>query len=58
MNLLESASKLVFLLLSITACIGFLFGKLPVESFMILVTGVFAFYFSNKGTEKDKYLGK
>jgi len=58
MNILESASKIVFLLISFTACVGFIIGKLPVDSFMILITGVFSFYFSNKGTEKSKFLGK
>lgn len=59
MNIVESASKLVFILLSVTACIGFIIGKLPVESFMILITGVFSFYFSNKGDGgKTPYLGK
>ncbi len=57
--MLSSASKLVFLILTVTACLGFLLGKLPVESFMILITGVFSFYFSNKGDSKDlPYLGK
>jgi hypothetical protein len=58
MKLLESASKLVFLLLTVTACIGFLIGKLPTESFMILTSGAFAFYFSNKGDKSNDYLGK
>jgi asparagine N-glycosylation enzyme membrane subunit Stt3 len=58
MKLLESASKLVFLLLTVTACIAFIFGKLPTDSFMILATGAFAFYFSNKGDKSNDYLGK
>ena len=58
MDIIKSASKLVFLLVALTACSGFLIGKLPVDSFMILATGAFAFYFSNKGTQKENYLGK
>lgn len=58
MEILKSASKIVFILLAVTACAGFLLNKLPVDSFMILVTGAFAFYFSNKGDQNEKYLGK
>lgn len=53
-----SASKTVFLILTITACVGFMIGKLPVENFMILASSAFAFYFSNKGDQNNKYLGK
>lgn len=41
---------MVFLLIAITACAGFLIGKLPTDQFMLLATGAFAFYFSNKGS--------
>lgn len=58
MEILKSASKLVFLLIAITSCLGFLFGILPTDQFMILATGAFAFYFSNKGDQAQKYLGK
>lgn len=53
-----SASKIVFILLTLTACLAFLRGLLPVDQFMILTTGAFSFYFSNKGTKKDNYLNK
>jgi hypothetical protein len=43
-----SASKIVFILLAITACGGFLIGKLPVESFMVLSSGAFAYYFTKQ----------
>lgn len=56
--MLNSASKIVFIILTVTACLGFILGKLPVESFMLLITGVFSFYFSNKGDAGNKYLGK
>jgi hypothetical protein len=48
MELLKSASKIVFLLLTITACSGFLFGILPVDQFMLLATGAYAYYFAKK----------
>lgn len=58
MSLLKSASKIVFIALTITACAGFLFGKLPVDQFMILAIAASSFYFSNKGDETAPYLGK
>jgi len=58
MNILESAAKIVFVMLALTSCIGFLIGKLPVESFMILTSGAFAFFFANKGDNSNNYLGK
>lgn len=58
MKILSSASKIVFVLLALTACGGFLVGKLPVESFMILASGAWAFYFSNKGDKSNQYLNK
>lgn len=56
--MLKSASKIVFVLLALTACVGFIIDKLPVDQFMLLATGAFAFYFSNKGDQNEKYLGK
>jgi glucokinase len=58
MAILKSASKIVFLLLTITACGGFFIGVLSPDNFMILASSAFAFYFSNKGTAKDDYLDK
>jgi hypothetical protein len=43
-----SASKLVFVGLALTACIGFIIGKLPVDQFMILTMAGFSFYFGKK----------
>lgn len=57
-NIFKSASKLVFILLALTSCAGFLLGKLPVEHFVALTSGAFAFYFSNKGDNSNEYLGK
>ncbi len=48
MEILKSASKIVFLLMALTACIGFFMKLLPVQEFMTLVIGVFAFYFGKK----------
>lgn len=60
-KIFSSASKIVFILLTITACIGFLMGLLPVDQFMILAIAASSFYFSNKGSQGDgnePFLGK
>jgi uncharacterized protein YqgC (DUF456 family) len=57
-NLLTSASKLVFLILTITACVGFIIGVLPVDNFMILAVSAYSFFYANKGNPKEDYLGK
>lgn len=58
MKILSSASKFVFVIIALTVCITFAAGLLPVEHFMALASGAFAFYFSNKGTKEDNYLNK
>jgi len=60
-NIYTSASKIVFIMLILTSCIGFLIGKLPVDQFMILAIAASSFYFSNKGSVGDSdqpFLGK
>lgn len=56
--LLKSASKIAFLLLTITACAGFLMGMLPVDQFMLLALAAATFYYSNKGEPGKEYAGK
>lgn len=51
MNILQSASKIVFIMLTLTACVGFLLGLLPVDQFMLLAAMASSFYFSHKGNE-------
>lgn len=62
MKILGSASKIVFILMALTACVALMTKILPVDQFMLLTTGAFAFYFSNKGdattVSKNKNLGK
>lgn len=59
MEISKSASKIVFISLTTTACIGFLIGKLPVDQFMILAIAASSFYFSNKGEAGNvPYAGK
>ena len=57
-EILTSASKIVFILLAITACVAFLVGALEENNFMLLTTAAFSFYFANKGTSESEYLGK
>lgn len=57
-NILTSASKIVFLLVALTACAGFFLGTLSENNFMILAGGAFAFYFSHKGDAEKPYAGK
>ena len=54
----KSASKIVFVTLIATACVGFLKGILPVDQFMVLAIAASSFYFSNKGDSNKEYLGK
>jgi hypothetical protein len=49
MKILQSASKLVFLIVTLSACAGFFLGKLDPKDFMILASMAFSFYFANKG---------
>lgn len=46
MDIFKSASKLVFILVALTACIGFSIGLLPVDQFMLLATAAFSYYFT------------
>jgi hypothetical protein len=57
-NILSSASKIVFILLAMTACVCFFLGKLEAKDFMVLAGMAFAFYFSNKGETTQTYAGK
>lgn len=48
-DIFASASKIVFILIALTACAGFFTGVLSENNFMILAGGAFTFYFANKG---------
>lgn len=50
-NIFESASKIVFIMLALTACAGFFLGMLESKDFMVLAGMAFTFYFSYKGSE-------
>jgi len=55
MMILQSASKIVFLLMAITASAGFFLGLLETKEFMILASMAFGYYFSlNKKQQAEK----
>lgn len=59
MTIFKSASKTAFIMLTLTACVGFMIKLLPVDQFMLLATGASAFYFTNKGNGgQDGFGGK
>lgn len=58
MSMFRSASKIVFLALTVTACYAFVVGKLEPKDFMLLAGLAYSFYFSNKGDPNQRYAGK
>ena len=57
-KIFESASKIVFILLAVSACAGFFLGKLESKDFMVLAGMAFTFYFSSKGESTQPFAGK
>ncbi len=58
MEILKSASKVVFVLMAL-ATIGALFlGKISGDQFLLLAGMAFSFYFSNKGDTTQLFAGK
>ena len=57
-KIFSSASKVVFIIITLSACAGFFLGKLEAKDFMFLAAAVFTFYFSNKGDSASQFLGK
>lgn len=58
MNILESASKIVFIIMAL-AVVGLTsFQVVDAKDFMMLAAMAFTFYFSSKGDESKKYAGK
>jgi len=48
MKLLSSASKLVFLLMTVALIVLTFIGKIDPKDFIVLASMVFTYYFSNK----------
>lgn len=58
MEVLKSASKIVFILMAF-ATVGALFaGKISGDQFLLLAGMAFSFYFSNKGDSVQPFAGK
>ncbi|MFZ2975864.1 MAG: hypothetical protein WA055_04550 [Candidatus Moraniibacteriota bacterium] len=58
MEVLKSASKIVFVLMAL-ATVGALFaGKISGDQFLLLAGMAFSFYFSNKGDSAQPFAGK
>jgi putative solute:sodium symporter small subunit len=58
LEVLKSASKIVFILMAISACLGFFLKILDADKFMILSGMAFSFYFANKGETTTNFAGK
>ena len=58
MELLKSASKVVFIIMATSSVAALFYGKISGEQFMVLVSMAFAFYFSNKGEATQPFAGK
>jgi hypothetical protein len=54
-KMLQSASKFVLLLMTLTVCVAFLLRLLEAKDFLFLVGMVFAYYFTktDKNTDAD-----
>ena len=57
-NILTSASKIVFILMTLAVIAAMFTNKITGEQFMVLAGMTFAFYFSNKGDSSQPYAGK
>jgi hypothetical protein len=58
MKILESASKIVFILLTLGLIMLTAAKMVEAKDFIMLCGMAFTFYFSNKGNEQNGYLGK
>lgn len=58
MSILKSASKLVFLLMTMAVIIFTGMRIIEPKDFITLATMAFTFYFANKGSEQNEFLGK
>jgi len=57
-NIFKSASKIVFLMMAIAVVALTFTGTVEAKDFITLATMAFTFYFANKGSEDNNYLGK
>lgn len=58
MTILNSAAKIVFLMLTLTACLALFRGILDAKDFMVLASMAFGFYFAAPSGQHDGLAGK
>ncbi len=58
MEIIKSASKLVFVLMAIATIVGMFMGRIEAKDFLVLVSMAFTFYFANKGDSNQPFAGK
>lgn len=58
MQIFQSASKIVFILMALATIAGMLLGKIDPKDFLTLVSMAFTFYFANKGDNSQPFAGK
>ena len=58
MQIFQSASKIVFILMAVATITGMLIGKIDPKDFLTLVSMAFTFYFANKGDNSQPFAGK
>lgn len=58
MDILKSASKLVFVLMAVALVVLTFFKIVEAKDFMAACLMAFTFYFANKGETDKKYAGK
>jgi hypothetical protein len=58
MQILQSASKIVFILMALAAIAGMFYGRIDPKDFMLLASMAFSFYFANKGENSLPFAGK
>ncbi len=58
MEILKSASKIVFILMAIAVVVLTFFGKVDPKDFMMLAAMAFSFYFANKPTDANGVITK
>ena len=58
MKLLSSASKIVFILVTLALIALTFLNKVDPKDFVAIAMMVFTYYFSNKGTSENNYLDK
>jgi hypothetical protein len=58
MEILKSASKVVFILMAVATIVGMFIERIDPKDFMILASMAFSFYFANKGENNLPFAGK